>query len=479
MNRIDAIITHSGPFSFLGMASCTVLDALCRRYSKKSKTGEDKVISAKVIPLKWEAVGERLHSAWSKTCSVWSNVRHEWLRWPRDKFTNGIILVALILVVAVYLPYGAGVRFMNKLMGGTPRTAHITRTLPVPSASVVKSVPAPQTKPVTPTQPTLTFTVPPPTFPVHYIVQRGDMASALAKKYYHDGNAWWPIAQANHLAGPSYWIYAGTTITIPSQESGRPNRTQGNAKQTSSLEGNSEKAVPVYLDTVARTPTIRVKVFESTVLANPPEIVAEENPIVEMPVATVDVTIAAPEPVMRVSPTVFYPKKVSGYELIIPDSKSAGIPLMKELETCVVFFDSEQALKNMQPSPTRDQDCKFKTWAERTRDGDVSFKVSLKQLPSEPFVLLVGGIANPIDGEWFARNATPFGDRFPGTRKVTEVAFLVGPILARGAMTTLMSGNPYLGIGAALAPPAIQGAKALLHHLRKQKQVIHSKETIR
>lgn len=50
--------------------------------------------------------------------------------------------------------------------------------------------------------------------PTSYLVVRGDNLSAVAKKFYGDGNKWVEIAKANNLAKPSV-IHAGNILKIP------------------------------------------------------------------------------------------------------------------------------------------------------------------------------------------------------------------------------------------------------------------------
>lgn len=62
--------------------------------------------------------------------------------------------------------------------------------------------------------------------PTTYTVVRGDNLSAIAKRFYGDGDKWTELAKANRLASPSV-IHAGNVLSIPKLEAPAPS-TQAN-----------------------------------------------------------------------------------------------------------------------------------------------------------------------------------------------------------------------------------------------------------
>jgi len=159
-----------------------------------------------------------------------------------------------------------------------------------------------------------------------------------------------------------------------------------------------------------------------------------------------------PQPV-NLRPPIVYGEKVSGYRLNIPTEVAAGIPLKRELETCIQYESGQR-------------DCKFKSWAVPTADGHVLLSVSIKQLPTVPFKLLIGGIEGPINGDDFSAVATTFTGRFPGPRKIMRF-LLAGLRLGGNAFAmTMMTGNPIAGISLAIGVPT---GRAVLRHFMNEK----------
>lgn len=213
-------------------------------------------------------------------------------------------------------------------------------------------------------------------------------------------------------------------------------------------------ALPVLPTPAIKTPAPKTSYVFANVRPLPLNIDPSGVPI-EAPILMSE---PLPEPT-PIQPVVMQPvkpamQKVTGYAIGVFGESAQGIPLHRRLNTCVILFDA------------RKQNCKYKAWAEQAKNG-VVLKVSLKELPSQRFALVVDGMHNRIDGAQFTANATPFEGRLPGPRGFVVVLKRVGESAGRGALAGAMTGNPFIGVGVAAAPFAIDGIKALVQSFKQ------------
>jgi len=123
-------------------------------------------------------------------------------------------------------------------------------------------------------------------------------------------------------------------------------------------------------------------------------------------------------------------KKITGYQLVLPEDVAAaiGIQLGRKLPTYVALFNTESdKVRNI---PAKYLSLEKGSFATATKEKSVALSVSLKEMPTQPFTLLVTSVNEPIDGALFVANAKAFQGKFPGPRtglrRVMEVAMLGG-----------------------------------------------------
>lgn len=120
--------------------------------------------------------------------------------------------------------------------------------------------------------------------------------------------------------------------------------------------------------------------------------------------------------------------KVSGYEFTVHGSDLRG-----KLQTQLVLFNSEEEKRVGLPRERIDLKPSL---AVPAKDGDTIVFVHLKKFPSQPFVLLVGGINIPVDGT----QVRPYSGKIPGTPSFARTMAFIGRTGAQGTVSFLAGG---------------------------------------
>ena len=147
-------------------------------------------------------------------------------------------------------------------------------------------------------------------------------------------------------------------------------------------------------------------------------------------------------------------KKVKGYQLVFSpaEAKDRGIILNRDLQTQIFLFHSEKERVVGLPDGEIHN---LRSRAER-KDGNVVLDISLKQLPDRPFVILINGLTDPIDGNYCAAHCKALQGRFPGPRMFNRIILTSGKMLVNTAIVTALSGgNLPLGIGVGFGLPIV------------------------
>jgi hypothetical protein len=152
------------------------------------------------------------------------------------------------------------------------------------------------------------------------------------------------------------------------------------------------------------------------------------------------------------------PRQSNGYRLTIPADVANEMQLKKgmlggNLNTCIVPLGSARQ-------------CDLVSRLDRNKkSGDVTLAVSLREIPSQPFTLIIDGFP-PMNGQDFAARAAPFQGRFPGPSKFKKRLWFVGKMGERAGMGLLLSGgNPIIAAIMAGGPPTMSAV--LGHYARK------------
>lgn len=301
-----------------------------------------------------------------------------------------------------------------------------------------------------------------------YTIHAGATLSGIAQ-HYRQRMAVIANVQANGITDLDR-IYAGKTMIIPCPTERAAIRSM-NVRKIRKAVSSSMRDGYVYGKFVPETMPEKTIDLETTATDNSlialepivTDLPLTDRPFVETPPATIVADAAPTQPEQAPLPShSSKAKKVKGYKLVLTaaEAKNRGIVLNHDLETRVLLFNSERdKTKGLMDGERHDLRSRAVL-----KGNNVVLSISLKHLPNRPFIVLIQGANQPIDGDYLAINAEPFFGRFPGPRRFTRIMFAGSKMALNVGIVTLVSGgNLPLGLGVGFGTPIIRAA--IRHHV--------------
>lgn len=273
----------------------------------------------------------------------------------------------------------------------------------------------------------------------------GDTLSKNARAVYGDWHLYPAIAAANGSIVDVNKIESGKWIVIPDE----PLKDIAGASPTSRVQTPEiDTPASAFLMSVERIrPTIDA---ETAVL----EYSFDSTPIVSNDFSrqTEAETIQPVAPLPK--PATLPSRKTTCYQVAV-----SGV-LRGQLETQLILFNSEDERKLELPS---ERIAMKPSLAVPAKDGSKTIIfVHLKQLPAQPFQLLIGGVSNTV----MSTDLLPYNGKTPGENTFLRAAITVGKMAARGGISLATTGNPFIATGVAVGPILVN--LAIEHHQKSR-----------
>lgn len=295
---------------------------------------------------------------------------------------------------------------------------------------------------------------------MNYTIPAGVTLSEIAQ-HYRQRMAVIADVQSNGITDLNR-IYAGKTMIIPCTINYAATRSVSIRKTAKVVSASTKLHGYVYgkfiPDTTPKeTVELDTIVTDQSLIAPTPIAILPltDRPFVETPDnTTVAVASTQPEqaPITPPRSRSKKAKKVTGYRLMLTsaEAKANGLVLNHDLDTRVVVFKSERDKMN----GTISRELRNLHSRAKLKGKNVVLSISLKQMPDQPFIVLVEGTRQPIDGDSMVANAEPFQGRFPGPSRFRRIMVPGSKMLLETTVVTLMSGgNLPLGIGIGMGVP--------------------------
>jgi LysM repeat protein len=303
-----------------------------------------------------------------------------------------------------------------------------------------------------------------------YTIARGDTLSEIAQHYGQTMAAIVSV-KANKIVRLDRRIYAGRKMIIPCPTSRCANRCPRtkNAKAAVKVTQNIKRPFVKQYEVASNAPSIiSIKTSDDQFVplaatamsgdwsANLLTLVQEASAMTTVlaAAATTQTEQAPTLPSLSRSSTM-PTKKVKGFQLVLTadEAKPYGVVLNRNMDTRILLYNSEEDKMRGFMNGER-HNLKFRA---RRRGNNIVFNVSLSKLPHQPFLILVNGLKQPIDGDYFVLNCQPLQGRFPEAYLFTRVMFTGSKMLLNTGLITVMSGgNLPLGITAGVALPIVR-----------------------